>query len=135
MAKPSLNISTTGSIVNNTVKKMSDTSNNKSSNNKSNDPEVVEVKVSKPNIAKLAAEALNTTASLVEKIDTEETKDAAEIMRKSAKVAETIPVAVAGIKKEAEPAVKSIKNLWNALEEKGIVGVRDKVNIAEMRKK
>lgn len=99
------------------------------------EPEEVTVNIKKPNIAKLTAEALNTTASLVEQIGNEDSADAADIMRKSAKVAEAIPTAVAGIKREVKPAATAIGNLWDALEEKGIVGVRKKVNIADMHKK
>ena len=110
---------------------------NKDSNTQSSndDNEPIKINVNKPNIAKLTAEALKTTASLVDQIGTDGAKDTADIMRKSAKVAETIPVAVAGIKKEAKPAVTAIGNLWDALEEQGIVGVRERVNIADMRKK
>lgn len=137
MAKPSLNIQSTGSIqiMSNATNTQSNTSQSNTSQNE--DPEEIHVNIKKPNIAKLTAEALNTTAQFVETIGngTEESINAANVMRKSAKVAETIPTAVAGIKREAKPAINAISNLWNALEDSGVVGVRDKVNIAEMRKK
>ena len=155
MASSSINIKLTGSQVDSTsisqsnsgkdgistslviqsktkkIKLMSSNSDNESKL----DEEPIKINVNKPNIAKLTAEALKTTASLVDQIGTDGAKDTANIMRKSAKVAETIPVAVAGIKKEANPAVTAISNLWDALEEQGIVGVRDRVNIADMHNK
>ena len=78
MAKPSLSIISTGSIVDSTSKIMLDTS-KKNTNKNDQDPLKVDINVNKPSIAKLTAEALNTTASFVEKIGTEETKDDADI--------------------------------------------------------
>jgi hypothetical protein len=61
--------------------------------------------------------------------------DAAEILDHSADIAERIPVAVEGIKREIEPVKESVNGLWNALERKGIVGHKPKVNLGDMRKK
>lgn len=159
MASSSINIKLTGSQVDSTsisqsksntdgistslviqsktkkIKVMSESNKDSNTQSSNDDNEPIKINVNKPNIAKLTAEALKTTASLVDQIGTDGAKDTADIMRKSAKVAETIPVAVAGIKKEAKPAVTAIGNLWDALEEQGIVGVRERVNIADMRKK
>jgi hypothetical protein len=107
---------------------------NSSSASKPIEPEVV-INVKKPDISKLTSEALKATATLVESIGGESASDTVNVMRKSAKVAETIPTAVAGIKREAKPAVNAISELWSALEDQGIVGVRDRVDISEMRKK
>ncbi|MBS3991119.1 MAG: hypothetical protein KGZ51_03535, partial [Erysipelothrix sp.] len=60
------------------------TSNNTHNSNTTVEPEEVTVNIKKPSIAKLTAEALNTTASLVEQIGNEDSDNAADIMRKSA---------------------------------------------------
>ncbi len=76
---------------------------------------------------------LKATAGVAKSVGAD---DAADILDKSAKVAETIPVAVQGIKREIEPVTKAGKGLWNALESRGIVGRKERSpNLKDMHKK
>jgi hypothetical protein len=55
---------------------------------------------------------------------------AAEVTRKAADVARTIPAAVEGVKREIEPAKVAVGGFWKAMEDKGWVGRRKPFNMA-----
>lgn len=60
---------------------------------------------------------------------------AADTMRRGADVARKGVAAVEGVKREVEPVATAAKGLWKSMEEKGWVGVRKPINIAEMQKR
>jgi len=60
---------------------------------------------------------------------------AADTMRRGADVARKGVVAVEGVKREIEPVATAAKGLWKSMEEKGWVGVRPPMNIAQMQKR
>lgn len=79
-----------------------------------------------------ATHAADMAAGFADAVGAEETAD---ILRKGAKVARTVPVAVAGVKREIKPVAEAGKGLWNALERSGYVGIRAPMNMAEMQKR
>lgn len=60
---------------------------------------------------------------------------AADVMRKTAEVARTGVNAAEAIQREVEPAKKAIKGLWKSMEDRGWVGMRERIDIASMQKR
>lgn len=58
---------------------------------------------------------------------------AADAMRRTADVARKTVVAVEGVRREVEPVATAAKGLWKSLEDRGWVGVRKPINIAQMQ--
>lgn len=76
--------------------------------------------------------ALDMAAGFAQAVGAE---DHADILRKTAKTARMVPVAIEGVKREIAPVAEAGKGLWKALERKGYVGMREPMNMAEMQKR
>jgi len=74
--------------------------------------------------------ALETAAGVADVMGAESTAD---LMRKTARVGRTVPAAVRGVVREVQPVKEAATGLWSALEKRGIVGMRERVNIAELQ--
>ena len=89
----------------------------------------------KPTNAEIAAHAANALDAVSGTAHALGADGAAEVTREAAKVARAIPVAVAGVQREVEPAKQAIGGFWAAMERRGWVGVRKPVNMAAMQKR
>lgn len=87
----------------------------------------------KPTNAEIAAHAANALDAVSGTAHALGADGAAEVTREAAKVARAIPVAVAGVKREVEPAKQAIGGFWEAMERRGWVGRKKPINIAAMQ--
>lgn len=73
---------------------------------------------------------IDSVGSAAEALGSEGAKDLAN---KTTAAIKSIPVAVAGVKREIEPVKRNVTGLWDALKSRGYVGNREPINIAEMQ--
>src|SRR5437899_3768000 len=113
--------------------------NNKQSNSNSNSKSTKENK-SQTHETKRAAsneEILNHTTNLIDSVGAAAeafgSEGSKELANKTTAAIRSIPVAVAGVKREIEPVKKNVTGLWDALKSRGYVGNKEPINIAEMQ--
>lgn len=87
----------------------------------------------KPTNAELAAHAANALDAVSGTAHALGADGAAEVTREAAKVARAIPVAVAGVKREIEPAKQAVGGFWEAMERRGWVGRKKPINLAALQ--
>lgn len=89
----------------------------------------------KPTNAEIVAHAANALDAVSGTAHALGADGTAEVTREAAKVARAIPVAVAGVQREIEPAKEAIGGFWAAMERRGWVGVRKPMNMAAMQRR